>query len=166
MNACVHFLTMAANPEVSDGDGIKSVFLHEAELACVSSQGAECPPAEAFEAERQAFRWIFDPMTDTCFLPVAQRNPPRLQRAHDPSQRCSCWALSMHESFEHSSRAFQAVEKTFKRARKTLGSAIAHGTLRCSDGLSTPSDKNGHFDFHPYSTFAPLSTFKVFGELP
>lgn len=113
-----------------------------------------------------AFRWTFDPITSRCFEPQAVRNPPRFHNEADPEKRCSCWGLSMHVSIAQSIAAFQAVEKGFKKARKTLGDSISQGNIAKADGKCTPADHYGHFDLHLYNSANLLSKFVVVQAIP
>lgn len=128
--------------------------------------GVQCPPKVALEQKRVAWRWTFDPMTATCFHPVAVRNPPRLTRAKDAEEKCSCWALSMHQSEAESIATFRAIEESFSRARKTLGTHVATCTIDALHGLSTPADEFGHFDLHPYKSAPFLKTFAMQKAIP
>lgn len=136
------------------------------QLSLVVVPGDQCPPASATATARDAWRWVNVPMTSECFHPVAMRNPRRLHSEEDPTKQCSCWALSMHDTEAQSVAAFKALEKTFKRIRSTIGSAVAYAQLTPSHGLSTTSDRYGHFDLHPYSTSAFPAPFQAPKVIP
>lgn len=142
------------------------MLLYQTNVSEVTNNGFACPPASASESTREAYRWVFSPITEGCFHPQAVRNPPRLLNERDPEKRCSCWALSMHETLDQSVAAFKAVEKSFKNARKVLGNAVACGMLAQADGLSTPADEFGHFDLHPYKTSSLIMKFSVVTVMP
>ncbi|MGE8436608.1 MAG: hypothetical protein ACN6P2_08725 [Pseudomonas palmensis] len=126
------------------------VLVFKNEILALNALGIQCPPAGASHRATKAWRWVFDPLRTHCFSPVAIKHPPRLLRANEPDEKCSCWALSMYDSERESIRAFSRIEKNFKKIRKTLGSHVALVEILPSDGLCTPIDGNGHFDFHPY----------------
>jgi hypothetical protein len=139
------------------------MLTYKGELNNVVVPDDQCPPTTADAVAREAFRWVHVPMTVECFQPVALRNPRRLLSEDDPIKQCSCWALSMHDTEAQSVAAFKSLEKIFKQIRKTIGSAVARAQLTPSDGVSTLSDKYGHFDLHPYKTSnfpAPFQTPK------
>lgn len=139
---------------------------YQSEVTEVAKTGIACPPELATESSREAYRWVFNPITERCFHPQAVRNPPRLLNERDPERRCSCWALSMHETLNQSISAFQALEKTFRNAKKVIGNSVAQGILAQADGLSTPADRSGHFDLHPYKASALTIKFSVVAALP
>jgi hypothetical protein len=72
----------------------------------------------------------------------------------------------MHETVAASLTAFAFVEKSFKRAKKTLGTHVAVATINGVHGISTPSDQYGHFDLHPYVGGPFLTTFVVNSQIP
>lgn len=126
------------------------VLVFKNELLSLNEIGVQCPPVEAVPTIMQGWRWVFNPPSQDCFSPVAIKNPPRLLRASDPDEKCSCWALSMYASQASSIRAFKSIEKNFRKARKTLGDHVALVSIQPSDGLCTPVNDKKHFDFHPY----------------
>lgn len=128
------------------------VLAYQADIDVLKEQGIQCPPADATPVTKTAWRWVFNPISEACICPQAVRNPRRLIQAKDVETKCSCWALSMHESLKASISAFQAVERMFPRARKILGNHIATVNILPEHGLCTSIDCNGHFDFHPYAT--------------
>lgn len=139
---------------------------YQSEVTEVAKTGVACPPLHASESNREAFRWVFNPVTARCFQPQAVRNPPRLLNERDPERRCSCWALSMHETLNQSVSAFQNLEKSFRNAKKVIGNSVAHGILAQADGLSTPADQSGHFDLHPYKATVLTLKFSIVAALP
>lgn len=141
-------------------------FKYQFELETVAEYGATCPPANATEATVTAYRWCASPMSAQCFLPQAQRNPPRLHKAKDPDERCSCWALSMHTDLKASVSAFQSVEKSFRKIRKIFGGYVAVGDLQPIHGRCTPPDIYSHFDVHEYKAGNVAAAFAVHSEIP
>jgi len=123
--------------------------------------GQTCPPADAVVREIEAWRWVFSPISAKCFAPVAVRNPPRLVKATDPQEKCSCWGLSMHVSEKQSVTAFHYLEENFDRIRKLIGTHLAVGKLSEAHGLATKPDKYGHFDLHPKKSAPFEKTFLV-----
>jgi hypothetical protein len=72
----------------------------------------------------------------------------------------------MHDTEAHSIAAFKALEKKFKKIRKTIGCAVAQADLEPSHGVSTSSDGYGHFDLHPYANIAFPSLFTAPKAVP
>ncbi|CAN7419927.1 hypothetical protein LJR232_002576 [Aquipseudomonas alcaligenes] len=141
------------------------VLIYQTNIDGIAASGAICPPKDAAEKQLDAWRWVFNPATAACFHPVAIRNPPRLTKANDSAERCSCWALSMYTSREQSIQAFKSLEKMFKNIRKTLGTHVACVRITPADGLCTVPSRNGHFDYHPYEKNAVVSTLCLVQEL-
>jgi hypothetical protein len=129
-------------------------YMYSAQLAELLANGYQCPPLGSAPIQQNAWRWVANPLSTQCFAPVAIRNPPRLLRAADPVEKCSCWGLSMHTSYAQSVAAFLSVQKSFRMARKIFGGHVANLLITPSDGACTAADRYGHFDFHPYSTGA------------
>lgn len=142
------------------------VLAYQDGVAQVATEVGQCPPPSASGVEREAWRWVAENPKPQCFLPQAVKNPPRLHRATDIEERCSCWAISMHASYASSVEAFQALEKSFKRARKIFGGYVARADLTPQDGLCTPVDPRAHFDFHPYDSYDFILSFSVAGAIP
>ncbi|CAM0557096.1 hypothetical protein EHLJMEHL_02184 [Vreelandella titanicae] len=71
----------------------------------------------------------------------------------------------MFETKEQGEKAFLALEKTVRRARKIFGGYIAKGNIVKTDGVCTPSNNRGHFDFHPRVSVDLTSKFSVVGEI-
>jgi hypothetical protein len=142
------------------------ILAYKKETDTVSKNGAQCPPSEAVATQIAAWRWVFNPIFESCFYPQGLRYPPRLHRATDPDEQCSCWAVSMHSSYQQSVSAFQALESHFKKARKILGDHVAKADIGPSAGICTPVECSGHFDFHPFKDFDMATTFTIEGVIP
>ena len=135
-------------------------------IAEVVSSGGQCPPEDATESIREAWRFAFNPIAPEGFEPVAVKNPRRLLNAEDANTRCSCWALSMYDSEPEARRAFKHFVSSFKNFGKLVGDHLAVGQLDHSCGQSTESDRHGHFDLHPYMDANLASKFQLTGSLP
>lgn len=133
-------------------------------LSEVESLGIQCPPAGATPKNINAWRWVANPMTHQCFDPPAVRNPNRLLK--DPYKACSSWALSMYLSQSQSIKAFKALEKNIKKARKIFGDHVASVVITQTDGVCTQPDWSGHFDLHQYSTSAVQASVSVTSSIP
>lgn len=127
----------------------------------VANTGVTCPPNSAKVRKIVAWRWVFKPMTAQCFFPVAVRNPKKLLQLDAPRLKCSAWGLSMHISKEHSIAAFHALEESFDRIRKVIGTHVAVGELSAAHGVATSADSYGHFDLHPKVSAPFHTTFVV-----
>lgn len=127
---------------------------------------ADCPPLNAIESERMAYRWVKNPISEDCFLPQAIRNPSKLHNATKPEMRCSCWGLSFHDSLESSMRVFRGISKTAPMFRKHVGGWVAEGKIKKTDGVCTPASNHGHFDLHEYNSVELQSSFHISEEIP
>lgn len=142
------------------------ILVYGTQTTAISALGAACPPLNAVEVEKDAWRWVANPMTPKCFHPVATRNPRRLLKANSIDEQCSCWALSMYASQHQAVSAFSKIQAHFKNAKKTIGTHIAKGKLMATHGRSTPAGSSGHFDLHPYTDVDLVSVFAVVNPLP
>jgi hypothetical protein len=152
----VRLISMMAAPDMKYSD----------EMRTIVEQGYDCPPHGASERNVVAFRWCADPPTTSCFSPQAKRNPPRLMRANELSEKCSCWGLSMHTSLEHSIRAFLRIESSFRMARKVFGGSVAEGRLLPKHGRTTTPDTHGHFALFEYLGEDVATAFRLHSTIP
>lgn len=125
----------------------------------------KCPPARAKPTKMIAWRWTFSPHTDKCFSPVAVLEPKRVLTGSD-STKCSCWALSMFESQNAAVARMQELDSLIPNFKPTKGDHVSQVNLTEIDGVATPPDARGHFDFHPCKSFDLKSNSKVIGPIP
>lgn len=143
------------------------MYEYQKSLDECSTQGAACPPVDALSRQATAWRWVRNPITDNCFLPVAELNPKRLHHASSPSQMCKCWGLSVYDTAAHGISAFHAIEKTVKKARVIFGDHIAVANLLPQHGSTTsPSGTNGHFTYFSSKGVNVKSIFQLHGQIP
>lgn len=134
------------------------------QLSEFQNSGIQCPPSGATPKDLTAWRWVANPLSNQCFEPPAVRNPKRLLK--DPQKACSSWALSMFTSQSESIKAFQALEKNIKKARKVFGDHVATVMITQTDGVCTTPDWAGHFDLHLYSTSTVHTAVSVMSPIP
>jgi len=125
----------------------------------------QCPPGDAKQEERLCFRFSFDPLTASSFIPAGKIKPQRMHGASD-AIACSMLALSMYSSESKARAKYASVIKTNPNAPKTLGTHLARGKVLAGDGVCTPVTGSGHFDFHPYIGINLVSSFVLVGPLP
>jgi hypothetical protein len=130
----------------------------------ISALVPQCPPAEATECDKECWRFTLNPITNNCFWPPKRRSPHR--KASDDGEECSMWALSMYESEAQATRAYSMLAKSIKNIRKSIGDHLSRGLVTCDDGRCTPSNRRGHFDFHPYVGANFADGFRVIRALP
>ena len=141
-------------------------YTYGAQLTELCMKGFQCPPQGSVLIQRDAWRWVADPVSAQCFAPVGVRNPPRLLKATDPAEKCSCWGLSMYCSYDQSVSAFQSVQRSFPKARKIFGGYAANVLITPADGACTSADRYGHFDLHPFSASALQSSISALRAIP
>ena len=137
-------------------------YKYKEELAAL---GGCCPPADASPVDMVAFRYVKDPVSAQCFLPVALKDPRRVldEKAH--GAKCSMYGLSMYSSEASARTRFLALERQIKQIRKKIGSHLARGTLVPSDGVATHPNHAGHFDFFEIASSTVENRFEVMGRL-
>lgn len=140
------------------------MLAYQNDIDAVCELGTQCPPADAARVQRQAWRFVFSPISAIDAHPVAVRNPRRLTNATD-LERCSVWALSMYATQAQSQRAFQSLLKQHPRIKKLIGDHVAAVTISPDDGLCTHAQRNGHFDFFPYAITNVQSLMTVSARL-
>lgn len=98
------------------------------------------------DIHRIAFRWVFeDILLKENFLPVNILRPsPENIRSQ------SYWALSFYSNLSSSISRYRVLTSNKRNLRKKLGTHIAKGFLKVSDGISNNHTKEGHFDFFEY----------------
>lgn len=136
-------------------------YLYSDEISVLDS----CPPVHAAPQDLTAWRWTFNPYTVNCLSPVAKIEPKRLLSKTD-GVKCSCWALSMFESQASAVKRMQELACTIPNFKATKGDHVSTVTISKADGVVTPPDSRGHFDFHPCKDFDMLLNSKVVGSIP
>ncbi|HHR5849466.1 TPA: hypothetical protein ACS7XE_003697, partial [Providencia alcalifaciens] len=94
-----------------------------------------------------------------------KKNPKRINDSK-MLDKCSCFGLSLYATQEQAETVFSELEKTFKKARKSIGTHVSRGELTTSDGVVTDIDDKGHFDFHPYLGIDIKTKFALIREIP
>lgn len=104
-----------------------------------------CPPTGAQPCERNAFRFVSDPIDGNSFVPAALGPRRRTNRLS-----CSHYGLSMFTTEPHARARFAELEEKFYEIRKTLGTHLACVALTSDHGVQTAASASGHFDLHEY----------------
>ena len=130
------------------------VFLYETQLKAIP----DCPPNTFESLEREAFRFVFEEVSDPKnSLPPALKNPKRFLSKSDAKQ-CAAHALSFYSTERAAREKFSYFNKAgFLRS---IGDRIAKWTLKDEDGISCEANHEGHFDLHPYTGFN-LKAFQI-----
>lgn len=126
---------------------------------------ANCPPGDAMPRSLKAYRWVFQPMGASCFLPPGAKNPRRINNSRGAAN-CGLFGVSMHTSQQHSIDAFKKLESSFLNARKSMGGYVAEGSVSIEHGLCTIPNGVGHFDIYEYKSVNLNQFFVISGEIP
>ena len=107
-----------------------------------------CPPLNAIPEDREAYRFVFDPICPKSFVPQGKKRPSRVRSARNPETKCSLLGLSFFASAEQAVERYNYLKANFKNIENSIGTHLATGTLQQSFGLQTPVSDGGHFDLH------------------
>jgi len=125
-----------------------------------------CPPTGAQPRERTAFRFVWNPIDLSCFVPVAFRSggpPQRVNRRNQPS--CSAYGLSMFTTEVLARARFARLEENNREIRKSIGTHLASVALTIAHGVQTLEASTGHFDLHEYEDANLVSAAVLVGTL-
>lgn len=123
----------------------------------------QCPPRDARPAERDAFRFVWDPVDQSSFVPVAIKSPRRTNRPNQDA--CSAYGLSMFATESQARIRFGELERMNREIRKAIGTHLASLALTADHGAQTPPGSNGHFDLHEYEDADLVSVSTIIGAL-
>jgi hypothetical protein len=125
-----------------------------------------CPPTNAQPRERAAFRFVWNPVEWTSFVPVAIMRPGPPQRTNRRNQRsCSAYGLSMFTTEALARARFAKLEENNREIRKSVGTHLAHVALTMAHGVQTEESSTGHFDLHEYEDVDLVSVSALVGAL-
>jgi hypothetical protein len=127
--------------------GLLPAYKYQAQLEALP----HCPDQGYASRACEAFRFVFEASLATSFLPVLVLNPQRALRFSD-REKCGGWALSFFVSVDAARTTFVALKKISPRIHKTIGDAIATGTLTAADGVMCEPDTDGHFELHEFES--------------
>lgn len=108
----------------------------------------DCPPTNAAPEDREAYRFVFDPICSNSFIPQGKKKPSRVRGARNPEVKCSLLGLSFFASAEQAVERYNDLKATFQNIENSIGTHLAAGTLQQSFGVQTPVTEGGHFDLH------------------
>lgn len=123
-----------------------------------------CPPQTCTPAEGSAYRFVFESMEESSFIPVIVKTPSRIFK--NDTEKCSAFALSMYETELQATKAFDSLQRRFKNIKQSIGSHIAKAVLTSSMGNKTTSNHQGHFDLYEFRDTSLPTHFEIVGTLP
>jgi hypothetical protein len=121
---------------------------------------SDCPSRDAKPRERMAFRFVWNPLAQSSFIPVAFRPPRRANRLS-----CSHYGLSMFATEAQARTRFAELEEKFPEIRKTAGTHLACVSLTVDHGVQTHENSAGHFDLHEFKGVDLVAFSSVVGLL-
>lgn len=84
---------------------IATTLKYQNEIAEAMPSSDVCPPSFAIASDICAYRWVFNPHTNNCFLPPAIKKPARVGLEKNSNRICGLFGLSMHTSEQASENA-------------------------------------------------------------
>ena len=127
-----------------------------------------CPCQNSSELNIEAYRWTHSEINHAeNFLPakildLIKGTPPRANVIDDYG-KCTLCSISLFNSLEN---ALKKIKGFSPSIRKKLGyTHVASGLLEITDGVGTPIEKSGHFEFFEYSNADLTSKFKIISTI-
>lgn len=127
-----------------------------------------CPCQNSSELNIEAYRWTHSEIDHSeNFLPakildIIKKTPPRTNVVDD-YRKCTMCSISLFNSLESALKKFKQFTPSIK---KKLGyTHVATGLLEITDGVGTPIEPSGHFEFFEYSNVNLASKFKIISSI-
>ena len=116
----------------------------------LSDLNCDCPPTENYSSEdKVAYRWVHSDIEHPYnFIPVFKINPNRVDNYEKCEEKCKGFGLSLFNDLKKAEKRLSGFLKRKPLLAKTLGSAIAEGTIEKTEGVAGLTDETGHFTFH------------------
>jgi hypothetical protein len=109
-----------------------------------------CPPQVCEHRELTAFRFVSANVKEKeNFLPPLIKTPQRIIPGND--KRCDGYGLSFFASVSQAASFYASLQNTVKNIHISIGTHIAEGNLKPTDGVCTKVNSQGHFTLHEYS---------------
>lgn len=130
-----------------------------------------CPPDCFLPKDIEAYRFVFIDDEDKSFIPVGLMDPKRVKPFGKENNTCLWYSLSMYDSVENASKAFEAFNKNnkvkdkIKKGTSTIGSGLAVAQLKRNHGIMNDPSYAGHFDFFPYKNTIMKELFSLVHKL-
>lgn len=142
-------------------DKERKKFKYQEQIDELLAMGCQLPVLYA-PNDRKACRFAFSEEGHQNHIPQYMSNPRRmLQDISKGKQTTSLLALSCFITPEKAESFYGNLRKAFKNISKSIGDALAEGTLSNEDGRKTADSQNGHFDFYEYAACDLNKTFRI-----
>ncbi|MCQ8870101.1 hypothetical protein [Vibrio splendidus] len=126
---------------------------------------ANCPPQACSPQNIRAYRFVYDPLDSTSFLPQGIKDPARAHKETRVPVKCSLYALSMFTTEQKAIEKYRDLKKFVKNIDKTIGSHLAEGQVTTTDGTMSTPNRKGHFDVFEYSGVDFTNSFSISTDL-
>lgn len=126
---------------------------------------SNCPPSTSESVQRQAYRFVFNPICEKSFIPPGKMSPQRVSKATKDADRCALLGLSMYVSKEKALNRYKYLKKNHKNIDKLIGTHLAKGEIEPKHGLTTKPNNQGHYDLFESKGVELSSDFKIISEL-
>lgn len=127
----------------------------------------QCPPNIYQNKSIEAYRWVFDDIENPInFTPQYFKNPKRFLPLSD-TKKCESMSLSLWDSKDSAKDIFNFLKQKFagNKAYKVLGTKIAKGSLKETDGVNSPIREDGHFSHHQSKSTNYSTIFSIIESL-
>ena len=130
----------------------------------------DCPPTSCTNKNMTAFRFVFEPNTDTenswkNFLPLKKIFPQRTDLNRNDNVKCSAYGLSFFDSENNAKIRYNQLIENHPNIYKNLGTHLAKVSTEQNDGVVKEIDNNGHFDLHEYENTNWSHKFEIIAVL-
>lgn len=144
-------------------------FQHKYSVEIEENIPAECacPPAEADEILEpiEAFRFVFDPLNESSFIPTGISNAA-VSQGKSAEICCAYHGLSMYKNPVKAKKAYEYYCSIQAEFPAHAGSHLATGWILPGDGLVThPSRRSSHFTLHQDENCNLPPQFQIAEEL-
>ena len=112
------------------------------------------------EKERLSYRWVFEDIND-----IRNFQPKYLLDTSIKRNDACGWALSFYETEQHAKKKIDRLLSIRQNLYKKLGTHIAEGILKITDGISNNSNSERHFDLFEYENITLNLNFKIVTEI-
>lgn len=137
---------------------MKKRLKYQAFIDKAVSEGASLPQMIVPE-NKLSYRFVFSDNSEKNHIPVCIMNPKRIL---PKDVMTSGYALSCFGNEAQAKNKYTALKQNFKMIAKSIGDALAEGTITNNDGLITcESEESSHFDFYEFERCNPSEMFNV-----
>lgn len=123
------------------------MFKYNNEILGIQTRISDSCTSNCYPKDLIAFRWVFPDNRPDNFLPRALINHNGQELTKN---RCNGWSLSMFDTEENAINELNCVYTNRPNIFKKLGTHVAKGNINPDDGLVSPINAKGHFEFFEF----------------